>query len=93
MPTTPRPGEWTITRVCGFTLIELLVVAAIIITSEAVEKGLAKPVSPRAPVGFCPNCGKPSLYRAEEDPQTGEPFLPEHARFDGRNPTPKRPAR
>lgn len=30
MQTTPRPGEWTITRVRGFTLIELLVVVAII---------------------------------------------------------------
>lgn len=63
------------------------------LTSEAVEKGLANPASPRAPVGFCPNCGKPSLYRAEEDPQTGKPFLPKHARSDGKDAAPQRPAR
>ncbi len=48
--------------------------------SEASQKGLANPGAGQAAIGLCPKCGKPTLYRAEEDPQTGKPVLPEFAR-------------
>jgi hypothetical protein len=48
--------------------------------AEAIKKGLANPGAGQAPVGFCPKCNKPSLYRAEEDPQTGKAVLPDFAK-------------
>ena len=49
----------------------------------AIEKGLANPGAGRQPIGYCPKCGKPKLYRAEEDPKTGKPVLPDFARKSG----------
>lgn len=46
------------------------------VMSEGAAKGIANTGSREGPVGICPKCGRPRLYRAEEDPQTGKPVLP-----------------
>jgi hypothetical protein len=78
---------------CGHSL-EVDYDGLIQLTSEAIEKGLANPPSQQAPMGFCPKCAKPALYRADEDPQTGQPVLPGYAKSGDRRERPvNRPPR
>lgn len=53
------------------------------IVGEAIQKGVKDPGGRGTAVGFCPKCSKPTLFRAEEDPQTGKPVLPSNARSAG----------